>query len=91
MIKSFLFDIDGVLLRHDNWFFNDFCKDKTSSALSTICEYCFGEDIIACDRGIADSHKMILPYLRKIGYQNSVEDFFKVNHHHQRWWLELGL
>lgn len=78
MQKAYLFDIDGVLVHHENWFFEYFSKSYSPDALSVLKQYCDGADIIKCDRGLADSFQLIEPYLRKIGYSGSIENFFNL-------------
>ncbi len=66
MIKAILFDIDGVLLRHDTWFIEEFCKNYGEDAFSILLEYCNGEAMTKCDKGYADSYEEIWPFLQKI-------------------------
>jgi len=77
-MKAILFDIDGVLLRHDTWFIEEFCKGYGEEAFSVMLEYCNGDEIAKCDKGYADSYSEILPFLKRIGYKGTVEEFFEL-------------
>ena len=76
MHKAYLFDIDGVLLHHTKWFYEEFSKGYSASAINVLKKYCEGKDIVRCDRGEADTYEVIEPYLREIGYSGSIDAFY---------------
>ncbi len=92
-MKAILLDIDGVLLHHDTWYIEDFCKDYDENALNLMIAYCDSAENKMCDKGFLDPYEVIRPYLERIGYPGTIENFFRDKNNKEKCgidWEALG-
>ena len=76
-IKVIIFDIDGVLIKTQHYFSHELEQKGYKNAEKIIASFWKKEVDNKHDRGKGNEKKTILPYLKKIGWEKSVQQFFQ--------------
>jgi FMN phosphatase YigB (HAD superfamily) len=76
LVSALLFDIDGVLIRHKDYFSEHLEKNGYQNACKIIDSFYHSNINKDCDRGKLDPLKEIEPYLKNIKWKNSCNEFF---------------
>lgn len=74
-IKIVLFDIDGVMIRPPYYFGSELKNRWYENADSVLQEF-FTEKNKACTEWKTDVQEEVLPYLKRLGWNKTVEEFF---------------
>lgn len=86
--KIILFDVDGVLIRLPNYFSKELENKGFKNAGEVLTSFYKGNDNHQCLDGKADAKKAIMPYLIKIGWKQTAEDYFKQQFQFERNYLD---
>ena len=76
MIKTILFDLDGLIIKKQEKMFSQRLSERVGFSWEKILEF-FNGDFRECSFGRADLKEKILPYLEKWNYKGTVDDFLK--------------
>lgn len=86
--KIILFDVDGVLIRYPHSFSEDMKRRGYPEAKTVLEEFYDISHNRIYNEGRGDMQELIVPYLQKLGWQGSVEDFFKEQHEYSKRYLD---
>lgn len=75
--KIILFDVDGVLIRYPHSFQEEIKQRGYQEAKEVLGEFYDTPTNRIYNEGKGDIKEMIVPYLKRFGWQGVVEDFFK--------------
>jgi putative hydrolase of the HAD superfamily len=76
MIKALIFDIDGVLILHKEWYPASLSNKKYNNPVAILSEFADGPLNQECDRGILDPLEAIKPFLKEMKWEYDSKDFF---------------
>jgi len=76
-VKVILFDIDGVLIKFPHYFSRKLENKGYKNAGKILDSFFNGKDKNNHNTGKTDMEKNIGPYLKKFGWEDSIENFFK--------------
>jgi FMN phosphatase YigB (HAD superfamily) len=76
MSKALIFDIDGVLILHKEWFPASLSNKKYINPVAILNEFSDGQLNQECDRGILDPLEAIKPFLKEMKWEYDSKYFF---------------
>jgi putative hydrolase of the HAD superfamily len=91
MIEALLFDIDGVLIWHENWFASILSKDKYYDAENIMTEYHRGEINKDCDKGLKDPIEEIKPFLKRIKWDYEAKDYLDMKFGYESQFIDYDM
>ena len=75
--KVILFDVDGVLVRVPHYFSQELENQGYPNAVKILNSFYKDDITYKCFEGKADALKNIMPFLNKIGWNDTAENYFK--------------
>ncbi|MDD3006378.1 MAG: hypothetical protein PHX30_02220 [Candidatus Pacebacteria bacterium] len=89
--KIILFDVDGVLIRYPHNFSEEMKRRGYPEAKKVLGEFYDITNNRIYNEGKGDMKEMIVPYLKRFGWQGTVDDFFKEQMDFSRRYLDGDL
>jgi putative hydrolase of the HAD superfamily len=89
--KALLFDIDGVLLYHHNWYVEEVARGLPAGAFDILAEFHEGPANIRCDRGEADPLAEIAPFLARAGWGKGIDEYFRAQYDFEKGGIDFRL
>jgi putative hydrolase of the HAD superfamily len=91
MVKAILFDIDGVIIRHESFFESALSADEYRDPHRVITEFFQSDDCKRADRGQVHPFDAVRPYLDRIGWTGTSQEYFDRQHDYERQFIDHGL
>ncbi len=91
MFKLILFDIDGVLIRLPRYFSSVLEENGYKGAASILNKYYHGTENSLCLTGKADPVLSIKPFLDRLKWEYSPEEYFKQQYEYESGFVDLLL
>jgi len=91
MIKAILFDIDGVIIRHQNYFWETLSSENYSNPIITMSRLYKSDDNRKCDKGELDILDYIKPFLEKINWDKLAEDYLNLQYQYEYQFIDFEL
>jgi FMN phosphatase YigB (HAD superfamily) len=91
MVKIVLFDIDGVIIRHEKLFSDTLCQDRYPNAGLVLNQLYKTDNNKKCDKGELDIFEYIKSYLDEINWDKSVEDYLKLQYEFESRFIDTQL
>jgi FMN phosphatase YigB (HAD superfamily) len=91
MIKAVLFDIDGVIIRHEKYFSHTLSTRFFLDPVEVLNEF-YGSDINRdCDRGLLDPLEAIAPFLERIGWTEGSRNYLLAQYEFESRYIDTDL
>ena len=91
MLKAILWDIDGVIIRHQDYFHTQLEKDNYYKPQEILNEFRTTKLNNACDQGLLDPLISIMPFLERIGWNKSSEEYFDKQYEYEDKYIDDSL
>ena len=91
MIKALIFDIDGVLILHKEWFPASLSNKKYNNPVAILSEFADGPLNQECDRGILDPLEAIKPFLKEIKWEYDSKYFFDKQYEFESQYIDFKI
>jgi putative hydrolase of the HAD superfamily len=91
MVRAILFDIDGVIIRHGRFFESELSADEYRDPHRVITEFFQSEDCRRADKGLVHPFDAVRPYLDRIGWKGTSQEYFDRQHNYERQFIDHGL
>lgn len=75
--KVILFDVDGVLIRIPHYFSQELENQGYTNAIESLNSFYKDDIACKCSEGKAEAMENIMPFLKKFGWEDSAENYFK--------------
>lgn len=91
MLKAILWDIDGVIIRHNDYFSNQLERENYYNPREIINEFRCTNLNTDCDADKLDVLEVIKPFLARIGWHGSTSDYFLQQYEYEEKYLDYAL
>ena len=91
MIKAVLWDIDGVLIRHDTYFDAKLEEENYTNPTEILRGFRQTDINLKCDQGILDPLEEIIPFLERIGWSKSNKEYFDAQYEFESKYIDYSL
>jgi len=91
MLKAILWDIDGVIIRHNDYFSNQLERENYYQPREIINEFRCTNLNTNCDADKLDVLEVIKPFLTRIGWQDSSNEYFLRQYEYEEKYLNFAL
>jgi len=91
LIKAILWDIDGVIIRHIEYFDEWLKKENYNNPRNIINEFRTTGINNACDEGNLNPLDAIKPFLDRIGWKKTSEEYFKLQYEYEEKYIDIEL
>jgi len=91
MLKAILWDIDGVIIRHNDYFSNQLERENYYQPREIINEFRCTSLNTACDAAKSDVLAEIKPFLDRIGWTGSCSEYFLRQYEYEERYLDFAL
>jgi HAD superfamily hydrolase (TIGR01509 family) len=91
MIKAALFDIDGVIIRHETFFSHTLSPKRYVDSGPVMDSFYCGDLNKDCDRGLLDPLLAVKPFLEKISWKGSSESYFNRQYRYESRYIDFRL
>ncbi len=91
MIKAILWDIDGVIIRHVEYFDKQLTEENYHNPTEILREFRTTDINTLCDQGKMDPLKEIIPFLKKIGWTKSNTEYFDAQYQFEEQYIDYNL
>ena len=83
MYKIILWDIDGVIIRHKSYFSEKLIIDGYNDPINILNEFRTTKLNELCDKGELDPLIAIKPFLKRIGWEYTCEEYFNAQYEYE--------
>jgi FMN phosphatase YigB (HAD superfamily) len=91
LFSAILFDIDGVLIKHKDYFSGYLEKHGYLNASKILDEFYTGSTNKECDRGTLDPFIEIEPYIKRINWAKSTKEFFDEQYNYEEQYIDYEI
>jgi len=91
MTKLVLFDIDGVIIRHKEYFSDTLSEDRYNNPGLILNRLYKSENNKKCDKGELDFFEYIKSFLDQIAWDKSIEDYLNLQYEFESHYIDISL
>ncbi len=91
MIKAILWDIDGVIIRHVDYFDKQLKEENYHNPTENLREFRNTSINKQCDQGLIDPLEEIIPFLNRIGWKKSNTEYFDAQYQFEEQYIDYNL
>lgn len=91
MLKIMLWDIDGVIIRHKDYFSDQLQRDGYYNPVEILNEFRKTGLNESCDKGELDPIKSIKPFLDRIGWEKTCKEYFDAQYEYEDQYIDDNL
>ncbi len=91
MVKAVLFDIDGVIIRHKEYYSRHLERIGYVEAAAVLDEFYSSGTNQECDRGLLDPLVAIVPFLKRMKFDKRSDEYFNAQYEIEKQYIDYKL